>query len=106
MERETSELSLKKQAELLSLSRSSLYYQPVPVSAEEIALKPVSYTHLDVYKRQTTARETLCKMSRSRRSCWALKRFMRLWMRLRLFDPHFFRSRKEANSDRLSLIHI
>ena len=39
MERETSELSLKTQAELLSLSRSSLYYQPVPVSAEEVALK-------------------------------------------------------------------
>lgn len=39
MEREAPELSLKTQAELLSLSRSSLYYQPVPVSAEEIALK-------------------------------------------------------------------
>ena len=37
---------------------------------------------------------------RSRRSCWALKRFIRFWMRLRLFDPRFFRSRKEANSDR------
>jgi len=32
-------LSLKKQAELLSLSRSSLYYQPVSPTAEEIKLK-------------------------------------------------------------------
>jgi len=39
LEREAPELPLKTQAELLSLSRSSLYYQPVPVSAEEIALK-------------------------------------------------------------------
>jgi len=30
---------LKQQAELLSISRSSLYYQPVPASAEEIAIK-------------------------------------------------------------------
>ena len=41
--------------------------------------------------------ETLWKMSRSRRSCWALKRFIRFWMRFRLADPRFFRSRKEAN---------
>lgn len=33
------ELSLKQQAELLSLSRTSLYYQPVPPAAEEIKLK-------------------------------------------------------------------
>ncbi|MGI6285538.1 IS3 family transposase [Neomoorella humiferrea] len=33
------ELSIKKQAELLSLNRSSLYYHPVPPSPEEIALK-------------------------------------------------------------------
>jgi putative transposase len=39
VEREQSELSLKRQAELLSLSRSSLYYQPVPPSAQEIAIK-------------------------------------------------------------------
>ncbi len=31
-------------------------------------------------------------MSLSRRSCWALKRFIRFWMRLRLFDPRFRRS--------------
>ena len=39
MERASSDLSLKQQAELLSISRSSLYYQPVPPSAEEIAIK-------------------------------------------------------------------
>jgi putative transposase len=33
------ELSIKKQAELLRLNRSSLYYQPVPPSPEEIAVK-------------------------------------------------------------------
>ncbi len=33
------DLSLKTQAELLSLSRASLYYQPVLPSAEEIAIK-------------------------------------------------------------------
>lgn len=33
------ELAVSTQAELLSLNRSSLYYQPVPPSAEEIALK-------------------------------------------------------------------
>ena len=39
MEREQPELSLKRQVALLSLSRASLYYQPVPPSAEEIAIK-------------------------------------------------------------------
>lgn len=39
VERGTAELSLKKQAELLSISRSSLYYQPLPPPAEEIRLK-------------------------------------------------------------------
>lgn len=34
-----SPLSLKSQAELLDLSRTSLYYRPVPPSAEEIKLK-------------------------------------------------------------------
>ena len=33
------ELSLKNQAELLGLSRSSLYYHPRPPTAEEVALK-------------------------------------------------------------------
>jgi putative transposase len=33
------DLSLKSQAELLSVSRASLYYQPLPPSAEEIAIK-------------------------------------------------------------------
>lgn len=39
IEREGGELPLKSQAELLSLSRSSLYYQPVPPTAEEVRLK-------------------------------------------------------------------
>jgi putative transposase len=39
VEREDWELDLKAQAELLNLSRSSLYYQSAPVSAEEIATK-------------------------------------------------------------------
>jgi putative transposase len=39
VERDEGELPLSVQAELLSLSRSSLYYQPVLPSAEEVALK-------------------------------------------------------------------
>ena len=39
MEREHPDLSLKRQVALLSLSRASLYYQPVPPSAQEIAIK-------------------------------------------------------------------
>jgi putative transposase len=33
------ELAVSTQAALLSLNRSNLYYQPVPPSAEEVALK-------------------------------------------------------------------
>jgi putative transposase len=39
VERENSELPLSVQAELLGISRSSLYYQGVAVSPEEIRLK-------------------------------------------------------------------
>lgn len=39
LEFEVSELSLREQADLLSISRSSLYYQPQPPSAEEVAIK-------------------------------------------------------------------
>jgi putative transposase len=39
VEREDSDLSLSRQANLLSLARSSLYYQPVAVSAEELSIK-------------------------------------------------------------------
>lgn len=39
VEREGGELPLTVQAELLGVSRASLYYQPVPRSAEEVALK-------------------------------------------------------------------
>ena len=39
VERDENKLALTVQAELLNLSRSSLYYQPVLPSAEEVALK-------------------------------------------------------------------
>jgi putative transposase len=39
VERASGELPLSVQAQLLSVSRSSLYYRPIPPSAEEIALK-------------------------------------------------------------------
>lgn len=39
VDRENPELSLTTQAELLSLSRSSFYYRPVPPSAREVAIK-------------------------------------------------------------------
>jgi putative transposase len=39
VERASGEVPLSTQAQLLSVSRSSLYYRPVPPSAEEIALK-------------------------------------------------------------------
>lgn len=39
VERESRELPLTQQAELLSISRASLYYQPREPSAEEIAIK-------------------------------------------------------------------
>ncbi|WXJ83932.1 hypothetical protein MTBGP_07210 [Moorella thermoacetica] len=53
------ELSIKKQAELLSLNCSSLYYQPVSPSPEEIAIKhriDEIYTALPFYgSRRITA---------------------------------------------------
>ena len=39
MEYESQDLPLTVQADLLSLSRSSLYYRPTPPSPEEIAIK-------------------------------------------------------------------
>jgi putative transposase len=39
VERQNSDLSLTEQTELLGLNRTGLYYQPVPPSAEEIAIK-------------------------------------------------------------------
>jgi putative transposase len=39
VERAAGELPLRLQADLLSVSRSSLYYQPRPPSAEEVRLK-------------------------------------------------------------------
>ena len=39
VERVASELSLQAQAELLGVSRASLYYRPAPPSAKEVAIK-------------------------------------------------------------------
>jgi putative transposase len=39
VERAESDFPLTMQTELLSLNRSSLYYQPKPASAEEVQLK-------------------------------------------------------------------
>lgn len=39
LEPTSTELSLKTQAELLSISRSSLYYYPLPPSPEEVTIK-------------------------------------------------------------------
>ena len=39
LERDSSEMPLKMQAELLGLSYSSLFYQPVPPSLRELAIK-------------------------------------------------------------------
>src|SRR5579859_2153318 len=39
VERENTEVPLTRQADLLSLSRSTLYYQPAAPSAAEVALK-------------------------------------------------------------------
>jgi putative transposase len=52
IEREKAELPITLQAKLLGLSRSSLYYKPVPVSPEEIRLKhriDEIYTELPFY---------------------------------------------------------
>ncbi len=79
VERENAELPLATQCELLSLNRSGLYYRPLPISAEEIALKHAIdeiYTqhpyygsrritaHLDKYHRITVARETVQRCMR------------------------------------------
>ncbi len=59
VERDHPELSLSVQAELVGVSRSSLYYQPIPPSPEEIALKhriDELYTDWPVYgSRRITA---------------------------------------------------
>ena len=38
-EKEHPEIPLKRQAELLGISYSSLFYEPVPPSARELAIK-------------------------------------------------------------------
>lgn len=39
IERDNKKLSISKQAKLLSLNRTSLYYKPVPVNDEELQIK-------------------------------------------------------------------
>ena len=79
VERKNSQLPLSTQCDLLSLNRSSLYYQPVPVSSAEIALKHAideTYTkypfygsrriteHLREYLKMMVARETVQRCMR------------------------------------------
>ena len=58
IEKRNKKLCLSKQAELLSISRTSLYYKPVPISDEELYIKRIIdelYTaHPDLgYRRMT-----------------------------------------------------
>jgi len=67
LEREALELPLSTQAELLSLSRSSLYYEPVGPSAREIAIKhriDEIYTQYPIYGSRWM-RAVLCREGRS-----------------------------------------
>ena len=41
IEREEKKLSIKRQAELLGINRTSLYYKPVPVTDEEYLIKRI-----------------------------------------------------------------
>lgn len=65
LERDNSEIALATQADLLGISRSSLYYQPVPLSAEEVRIKhriDEIYTEWPFYgSRRITAQ--LCRES-------------------------------------------
>jgi putative transposase len=65
LERDNSEFALATQADLLGISRSSLYYQPVPPSAEEVKIKhriDEIYTEWPFYgSRRITAQ--LCRES-------------------------------------------
>ena len=63
VERNDPDLPLSLQARLLGISRSSLYYQPVPPTAEEIALKhriDAIYTQYPFYGSRRI-REQLCR---------------------------------------------
>lgn len=70
VERSDSELPLTTQADLLSLSRSSLYYQPVAPSSEEVHIKhriDAIYTHYPFYgSRRIAATLQLEEVSPSR----------------------------------------
>jgi len=67
LEREKPEISLAEQADLLGISRSSLYYEPVGPSEQEIAIKrriDEIYTQYPIYgSRRMTA--VLCREGRS-----------------------------------------
>ena len=39
IDREDKELSISKQADLLSINRTSIYYKPVPISNEELYIR-------------------------------------------------------------------
>lgn len=79
IEKENKRLSISKQAELLTLNRTSLYYIPVPISEEELYIKrkiDELYTkHPDLgYRRMTVFlnRDFRIKMNRKR-----TRRYMR-----------------------------
>lgn len=59
LDRNNKKLSISKQAELLSLNRTSLYYKPVPISKEELQIKRIideTYTkHPEYGYRRMTA---------------------------------------------------
>ena len=72
-------LSIVKQAKLLSINRTSLYYQPVPISDEEYQIKRVIdevYTaHPEYgYRRMTVILSRDCKIFINRKRC---RRYMR-----------------------------
>ena len=61
IERAVAEVPLTTQADLLRLSRASLYYQPVPPSSEEVAIK---HRIDELYTAQlTTKRENQSKIA-------------------------------------------
>ena len=87
IEREDLELSLKTQADLLSLSRSSLYYRPVPVSAEEVAIKHAIdeiYTRYPFYGSRRMAAE----LRQNREIKIARETVQRYMREMGTFAPH------------------
>ena len=61
------ELPLTRQAQILKLSRSSLYYRPRPVSAEDLAImRRIDELHLDIRSRAAGCCATCCAARASR----------------------------------------